>query len=251
MAGQLSLAGQLSSAGHLSSAAPLAGVALAAGGGKRLRPLTDRIPKPLLEVGGATLLDQALERLASIGADPAVNAHHLAAQIAEAVTGRAYLSVERERALGTAGAIGFMRDWIDGRAVAVTNADAWIWPNPMPALIADWDGSAVRLAVVGAAGGSADFAGGWRYAGCCLLPGTVAAGLPSSPAGLWEVCWAELAERDELELVQIAGRFHDCGTFAELEVARRFAGDLPDPDPGAAIPYAGAGTPYAGAATNS
>jgi len=218
-------------------------VALAAGGGKRLRPLTDRIPKPLLEVGGATLLDQALERLASIGADPAVNTHHLAEQIEKAVAGRAYLSVETERALGTAGAIGFMREWIGGRAVAVTNADAWIWPNPMPALVDDWDGGTVRLAVVAAADELADFDGGWRYAGCCLLPGTVASGLPSSPAGLWEVCWADMAERNELDLMPIEGRFYDCGTFAELAVARNFAGDLVHPDPGAGSPYAGAGTP--------
>ncbi len=122
-------------------------MALAAGRGGRLRPLTDHLPKPLIEVGGATLLDQALERLSSVGADPAVNAHHLSDQIRSAVGDRALVSIEHPVALGTAGAIGFLSEWTAGRPVAVTNADAWIWPNPLPALVSDWDGRRVRLAV--------------------------------------------------------------------------------------------------------
>ena len=51
---------------------PRRAMVLAAGRGERLRPLTDRLPKPLVEVGGKPLIDHALDRLASVGVDTAV-----------------------------------------------------------------------------------------------------------------------------------------------------------------------------------
>jgi mannose-1-phosphate guanylyltransferase len=57
---------------------------LAAGLGTRLRPLTDTRPKALVEVGGRTLLEIALERLNSFGIrDVIVNVHHFAGMILE------------------------------------------------------------------------------------------------------------------------------------------------------------------------
>lgn len=54
----------------------------AAGLGRRLRPLTDHVPKPLLEVGGRTLLDRHLAALAEAGfRDVVINTAHLAGQI--------------------------------------------------------------------------------------------------------------------------------------------------------------------------
>jgi len=76
----------------------LAAIVLAAGRGERLRPLTDETPKPLLEIGGTTLLDAALARVAAAvplsPRDVAVNAHWLAEQIVAAVGDRAHVSVE-------------------------------------------------------------------------------------------------------------------------------------------------------------
>ncbi|MCK9386920.1 MAG: nucleotidyltransferase family protein [Sulfuritalea sp.] len=85
---------------------------LAAGRGERMRPLTDRIPKPLLPVGGKPLIVWHLERLAKAGLrEVVINYAHLGSQI-EAVLGdgaRWGLSIryspEPEGALETAGGI--------------------------------------------------------------------------------------------------------------------------------------------------
>ena len=84
---------------------------LAAGRGERLRPLTDRVPKPLVQAGGKPLIGWHLERLAAAGCrDIVVNVSHLGDRIIEAIgDGARYgmrlsYSQERER-LETAGGI--------------------------------------------------------------------------------------------------------------------------------------------------
>jgi len=55
---------------------------LAAGRGERLRPLTERVPKPMVEAGGSALIDWHLRRLAAAGLrDAVINVSHLADQI--------------------------------------------------------------------------------------------------------------------------------------------------------------------------
>ena len=55
---------------------------LAAGLGTRMRPLTDTLPKPLVQVAGQALIDHVLDRLADAGVETAiVNVHHMADQI--------------------------------------------------------------------------------------------------------------------------------------------------------------------------
>ena len=57
---------------------------LAAGLGTRLRPLTNDRPKALVEIGGRTLLEIVLTRLASFGVrDVIVNVHHFADMVVE------------------------------------------------------------------------------------------------------------------------------------------------------------------------
>jgi len=62
---------------------------LAAGRGERLRPLTDTLPKPLIEVGGRTMLDRTLDALADAGVETAVvNVWHLADKIVKHLENR-------------------------------------------------------------------------------------------------------------------------------------------------------------------
>ena len=53
---------------------------LAAGYGKRLRPLTDRIPKPLVPIGGKPMIERHLEKLSAAGfTEVVINLGHLGA----------------------------------------------------------------------------------------------------------------------------------------------------------------------------
>jgi MurNAc alpha-1-phosphate uridylyltransferase len=201
----------------------LAAVVLAAGRGTRLRPLTDTTPKPLLPVGSTTLLDAALERVGSVvpvaPETVAVNAHWLADQVVAHVAGRAHVSVEEPAALGTAGAIGNLRDWLDGRDVLIANGDVWYdGPVDVAEFVASWDGVVPRLLVVADAV-RADFDGLWRFAGLSLLPWSIARTLEPVPSGLYEVVWS----RSDIELVETDVMFIDCGTPEELARARRGA----------------------------
>lgn len=87
------------------------GMVLAAGFGRRLRPLTDEIPKALVRVGGLTQLERTLRALESAGAERiVVNTHHHARQIEASIAereGRAELRVSREepRPLETGGGL--------------------------------------------------------------------------------------------------------------------------------------------------
>ncbi|MDH5527639.1 MAG: nucleotidyltransferase family protein [Nitrospirota bacterium] len=59
---------------------------LAAGRGERLRPLTDRVPKPLIPLGGQPMVFRVLTRLAAAGIRQVhINTHHLGAQLPEAI----------------------------------------------------------------------------------------------------------------------------------------------------------------------
>jgi MurNAc alpha-1-phosphate uridylyltransferase len=71
-------------------AVPKTAMVLAAGLGTRMRPLTDAVPKPLLEIEGRALLDQAIDRLALVGIETVVvNTHYKAEIVAAHLAGDA------------------------------------------------------------------------------------------------------------------------------------------------------------------
>lgn len=199
-------------------AAGVAGVVLAAGLGTRLRPLTDLVPKPLCPVDGVPLLDLALARVRPHVEAVAVNVHHhrlaLEAHLDEHHPD-VHRSIEEPEALGTAGAIGRLKPWIDGRPVLVHNSDAW-FPEGAPDLerfVGDWDGERVRLLVVPARQTAApDFDDGSTFAGVSLMPWPIVERLTDEPTGLWEVAWREEAQAGRLDVVGHDGPWFDTGT---------------------------------------
>jgi MurNAc alpha-1-phosphate uridylyltransferase len=113
---------------------PKRAIVLAAGLGTRMRPHSDELPKPLVEVSGKALIDYALDRLAEAGVEQTViNLHYMAdaleSHLARRKEPRIVLSDERKELLGTGGgvvkALGHLGDapffymnsdtlWIDG-----------------------------------------------------------------------------------------------------------------------------------------
>ena len=92
------------------SVKPAKAMVLAAGLGLRMRPLTDRMPKPLIPVAGRPLLDHVLDKLGDAGVTEAVvNVHYLGEQIIEHVASRrrprVTISDERNQVLGTGGGV--------------------------------------------------------------------------------------------------------------------------------------------------
>ncbi len=89
---------------------PKSAIVLAAGLGTRMRPHNGHIPKPLVVVGGKSLIDYGLDRLADAGVERAVvNVHHLADAIERHLVARQkpriVISDERGELLGTGGGI--------------------------------------------------------------------------------------------------------------------------------------------------
>jgi N-acetyl-alpha-D-muramate 1-phosphate uridylyltransferase len=92
------------------SVKPTKAMVLAAGLGVRMRPLTDKMPKPLVPVAGRPLLDHVLDKLADAGVSEAVvNVHYLPDQIIEHTASRTrprvIISDERDQVLGTGGGV--------------------------------------------------------------------------------------------------------------------------------------------------
>src|SRR5271165_2051134 len=89
---------------------PAKAMVLAAGLGLRMRPLTERMPKPLVPVAGRPLLDHVLDKLGEAGVTEAVvNVHYLPDQIIDHVatrgSPRVIISDERDQVLGTGGGV--------------------------------------------------------------------------------------------------------------------------------------------------
>lgn len=202
-------------------------VVLAAGLGTRLRPLTQVRPKALCPVGNVPLLDRVLDLLAGIGlAGPervAVNASWLADQVIAHVAGRATVSVEPDRPLGTTGGLVKLREWIDGRAVLVGNADAYLSGAGIDAILAGWDGATVRLLGTAAAGDVDGTFSGAAFAGFSLLPWSRVASLDPAAGELVRSVWRPAEASGALDVVPYPGLFLDTGTLASYLAANRHA----------------------------
>ncbi len=105
---------------------------LAAGIGSRLRPLTDTVPKPLIEVAGRPMIAFPLELVRDAGiVEVVINLHHLGDQVRQQLgDGREYgvriVYSREDPILDTGGAIAAAREFLDGDTFVVLNADTFI-----------------------------------------------------------------------------------------------------------------------------
>lgn len=188
-------------------------IVLAAGLGKRMRPLTDTRPKPLIEIAGQTLLDRSLNLLAGAGVGSAVvNVHYLPDQIIAHVASRSLpkitISDERDELLESAGGIIKALPLLGQEPFFVLNADTfWVdegTPN-LQRLDLAWDDHAMDILLMlaipaqstGHSGGG-DFhllddgrlerapgeAGALIYAGAAILHPRIFAGAKVVPQSL-------------------------------------------------------------------
>lgn len=181
---------------------------LAAGAGERLHPLTRLRPKVLCPLGDRPLVDHAIDRFRGATTAVAVNVHHGRDLLESHLAGRVHLSLEADRALGTAGALGLLRDWIAGRPTLVVNGDTWC-PTSPGVLLDGWDGERIRVLVHG----GTELTRGARIAGA-LLPWAEVRRFEPTPSGLYETSWRDAVNEDRLEVVPLAvtETCIDCGT---------------------------------------
>lgn len=132
---------------------PQMAMVLAAGLGKRMRPITDTMPKPLVKVAGKALLDWGLDSLAAAGvARAVVNVHYFPEQIVAHLDHRArpetVISDESDGLLDSAGGIVKALPLLGQKPFYIVNADTfWIdagTPN-LKRLALAWDESRMDI----------------------------------------------------------------------------------------------------------
>jgi MurNAc alpha-1-phosphate uridylyltransferase len=215
-------------------------IILAAGLGTRMRPLTDHLPKPLLQAGGSALIEYHLRNLAQAGIrEIVINHFHLGERLEEALgDGSRYgvhIAWSREALrLETAGGIVNALPLLGDGAFAVVSGDIWtdydfarlqrvdgrdtlarlvMVPNPPHHPTGDFQcGPAGRLRLRA----PQDTAPGCTYSGVSVMHPALFAGLAAEPLPLRPVLDAAIAAgRVAGEL--FAGRWFDIGTPQRLQ----------------------------------
>lgn len=114
------------------SETPRTAMVLAAGLGKRMRPITDTMPKPLVKIAGKALIDWGLDALSDAGVETAVvNVHYLPDQLVHHLSDRTNpaidISDERDALLDSGGGIVWALPKLGPAPFFVLNADTfWI-----------------------------------------------------------------------------------------------------------------------------
>ncbi|MDE0538454.1 MAG: nucleotidyltransferase family protein [Rhodospirillales bacterium] len=115
-----------------------AAMLLAAGLGLRMRPITEKTPKPLVQVAGRTLIDMCLDRVAASGIGKAVvNTHYLAGQVEAHLKRRPDLDIvisHEPELLGTGGGVANALPHLGDEPFLVVNTDSLWLDGPSPAI---------------------------------------------------------------------------------------------------------------------
>ena len=123
---------------------------MAAGMGNRMRPLTDKMPKPLVLFLGKPLIDHALDKLAAAGvSDVIVNLHYKAEMLEAHLKGRTrpriQFSDERDKLLDTGGGLKKARPMLGEAPIFVMNSDT-VWAEGMSPIEPEiTDASSVKI----------------------------------------------------------------------------------------------------------
>ncbi|MDX2307737.1 MAG: nucleotidyltransferase family protein [Hyphomicrobium sp.] len=221
---------------------------LGAGLGKRMRPLTDVIPKPLVRLAGKPLIDHVLDGIARAGiATAVVNVHYMAdsmiAHLATRTSPAIVISDEREVLLETGGGVVKALPLLGGTPFLIHNSDTvWIEGvgSNLERLIAAWDAermdSLLLLAPVSQSigyDGHGDFnmeATGhvtrrqerreapFVFAGVSIAHPRLFDGAPDGAFSL-NLVWNRAIERDRLYGVRLEGTWMHVGDPSALEAA--------------------------------
>jgi MurNAc alpha-1-phosphate uridylyltransferase len=223
---------------------------LAAGLGERMRPLTLRMPKPLVPLAGKTLLDHVLDRLASAGVKTAiVNVHYLPEQLEAHFLSREgqppeiVISDERGVLLNTGGGVTKALPLLGPGPFFINNADSVWSEGAAPALkrmLRKWDkermDSLLLLAPLATSigyGGKGDFAMApdgrltrrgagevvpFAFAGVSLCDASLFEDAPRGPFSL-NLLWDQALAKGRLYGMRLDGRWMHVGTPEALAEA--------------------------------
>ncbi len=210
---------------------------LAAGRGERLRPLTDTVPKALVEVGGKPLIVRAIERLRAAGIrELVINLAWLGGQIREQLgDGSAYgvaiaYSDEGDTALETAGGIVKALPLLGDAPFWVVNADILCDYPFVPVTLAPDDLAHLVLVDNPAYREHGDFSlaagrlrrgNDYTFAGIGLYRSAFFVGEKPQRKPLLPVLQPWI-EEDRISAEHYRGQWHDIGTSERLAVARQF-----------------------------
>ena len=213
---------------------------LAAGRGERLRPLTDRIPKPLLPIAGEALIVHQIRWLRRAGiTDIVVNLHHFGAQIEERVGRGSDLGVvvrySREATLlDTGGGIKAALLLLGPAPFLVLNGDIWTnYPfvrltelepcaghlvlTPKPAHRETADFALVESRVRRNGNSDDDLV----FTGIAVLNPALFADAPQGPFNIAHELYFDAAAAGRLTGEVFRGAWFDIGSPAQLKAVRR------------------------------
>jgi MurNAc alpha-1-phosphate uridylyltransferase len=223
---------------------------LAAGLGVRMRPLTDKLPKPLVRLSGKPLIDHVLDRIEEAGVGRVVvNVHHFADQLVGHLEQRrrphVVLSDERAKLLDTGGGVFKALKTLGPEAFLIHNSDSvWIEGigSNLDRLARAWDdermdGLLLLAAVSEAVGydGRGDFFLGpdgairrrserefapFAFTGVSIAHPRMFADSPKGPFSL-NLLWDRAIERGRLYGARLDGVWMHVGTPEALEAAER------------------------------
>jgi N-acetyl-alpha-D-muramate 1-phosphate uridylyltransferase len=222
---------------------------LAAGYGTRLKPLTDRMPKPLIPVAGKPMIEYALDRLRAYGiGEVIINVSHLKEQLTAYVAGCRGLTIkisEETEPLETGGGLKRALPLLGNEPIFTINSDI-IWMDEpegaLERLARHWDDAKMDFLLLAQSKAKAighdqgedhlfvkrDNTIDWNgqeapyiIAGIGILHPRV---LASAPGGKFtvKILWHEALKQNRLACLPHHGRWFQTGTVEDIKAAEKY-----------------------------